>query len=219
MKLFFLRSFAVLLLVVSATACDLKTAQQNNGAQEQALLPATQSSPFHSVDITGVPYAQGFSMADVHGKVRTLDEFKGKVVVVFFGFAQCPDVCPTTLLELSAVRKKLNALNAGDGDKVQGVFVTVDPDRDTDSVLQAYMQAFDDSFIALRGDAAQTRKLADAFKVFYQQVPGAVEGAYTIEHTAASYVFDTKGKIRLFTRYQMGADKWAEDIQLLLKGS
>lgn len=209
--------FGALCLGISLSGCDVKgSAASQAEAQEQALLPMKQS-PFHSVDITGVNYAQDFALPDTSGAMRNLAEFKGKVVVLFFGFAQCPDVCPTTLLELAEVKRKLNAKEPGLGDKVQGIFVTVDPERDTAQVLQAYMKAFDESFIALRGSPEQTRELASRFKVFYQQVPGAVEGAYTIEHTAASFVFDPKGKVRLFTRYQMGVDKWTEDIALLLQ--
>lgn len=175
---------------------------------------------FHSIDIAESSRgADGFSMTDMHGQQRTLGDFKGQVVVVFFGFVQCPDVCPTTLAELAAVKKKLNQMKPGYGERVQGIFITVDPERDTPEVLRAYMQAFDRSFLALRSTPDATRKLADSFQVFYKQIPGTVEGTYTIDHTAASFVFDPQGRIRLLTRYRMGVDKWAEDIRLLLDGS
>lgn len=174
---------------------------------------------FHSIDISESSRgAGGFSMTDMNGQPRTLDDFKGKVVVLFFGFVQCPDVCPTTLAELAAVKRKLNLMKPGYGDRVQGIFITVDPERDTPEVLQAYMQAFDKSFLALRSTPDATRKLADDFQVYYKQIPGSVEGTYTINHTAASFVYDPKGRIRLLTRYRMGVDKWVKDIAFLLDG-
>jgi protein SCO1/2 len=170
---------------------------------------------FKAVDITGADYAQGFDLPDANGQRRTLTEFKGKVVVVFFGFTHCPDVCPTTLLELAAVKKQLGA----DGDKVQGVFVTVDPERDTPPLLKAYVENFDSGFVALRGTPDETKALAKAFKVFYAKVPGKTEDSYTMDHTAASYVFDTQGRVRLFTRYGSGAEALAADLKLLLAGA
>ena len=134
-------------------------------------------------------------LADPEGKLRHIADFKGKVTVVFFGYTQCPDVCPTTMLELAAVRKALGA----DGERVQGIFITVDPERDTPQVLKAYVDNFGAGFVALRGDAEQTKAVAKHFKVFYAKVPGQTEGSYSMDHTAGSYVFDAAGKIRLFT--------------------
>lgn len=169
---------------------------------------------FQSLDITGAEYARGFSMPDPSGQVRTLADFKGKVTVVFFGFTQCPDVCPTALLLLAEVKRLLGA----DGDKLQGVFITVDPERDTPEVLKAYMASFDPSFIALRGTPEQVEATAKDFKVFYKKVEGKTPGAYTMEHTAASFIFDPQGRIRLYVRPGQQAQAMADDIRLLLKG-
>lgn len=168
---------------------------------------------FNAVDITGADYAHGFSLPDASGRVRTLDDFKGKVVVVFFGYTQCPDVCPTTMAELAQVKQALGA----DGDKLQGVFVTVDPERDTPELLKTYVANFDPSFVALRGTPEQTKAVAKEFKVFYAKVPGREDGAYTMDHTAGSYVFDPQGRVRLFTRYGSGPKALADDVRQLLK--
>jgi protein SCO1 len=170
---------------------------------------------FTNIDITGADYARELSLPDVDGKTRTLADFKGKVVVVFFGFAQCPDVCPTTLAEIAEVRGKLGA----DGARVQPVFVTVDPERDTPAVLKEYVKPFGDDVVALRGTLDETKAAARAFKVFFAKVPGKTEGSYSIDHTAGSYVFDPKGQVRLFVRYGGGADKLQSDLQLLLGGA
>jgi protein SCO1/2 len=135
------------------------------------------------------------------------------VVVVFFGYTQCPDVCPTTMAELARVKKALGA----DGQRVQGVFVTVDPERDTPEVLKAYLAAFDAGFIALRGSAEQTAAAAREFKVFYAKAPGKAAGSYTVDHTAGSYVFDAKGQLRLFERYGTPGDALAADLRQVLK--
>jgi protein SCO1/2 len=167
---------------------------------------------FQGVDITGAEYAQVLNLNDADGKPRQLADFKGKVTVVFFGYTQCPDVCPTTLLELAQVKKGLGA----DGERVQGVFVTVDPDRDTPELLKAYVSNFGADFVALRGTPEQTKAAAKNFKVFFSKVPGKTDTSYTVDHTAGSYVFDTKGRVRLFTRYGMGADALTSDLKLLL---
>lgn len=174
----------------------------------------TDSKPqFKSVDVTGADFAQNFSLTDHNGKVRTLADFKGKVVVVFFGFAQCPDVCPTTMAELAEVKKLLGK----DGERLQGIFITVDPERDTEQVLKAYLQNFDPSFLALRGSPEQTAATAKQFKIYYKKVDGKTPGSYTMDHGAGSYIFDPEGRVRLFTRYGTGAASLVSDIQLLLK--
>ena len=171
---------------------------------------------FNSVDITGATYAQDFSLPDSDGKTRTMKDFAGKVTVVFFGFTQCPDVCPTTMAEVSAVKKALGK----DGDKLQAVFISIDPGRDTAPVLKAYVANFDPSFVGLRPASAEAlADAAKAFKIYYKKVDGKTAGSYTMDHTAASYVFDTKGRVRLFTRYGSGADKLTEDVKQLLAGS
>ena len=168
---------------------------------------------FKSIDITGADYAKGFALADHNGAQRTLADFKGKVVVVFFGFTQCPDVCPTALADLAEVKRLLGP----QGDKLQGLFVSVDPERDTPEVLKAYMTNFDPGFLALRPTAEQLPEVAKAFKIFYKKVEGPTPTSYTMEHSAGSYVFDPQGRVRLYTRQAVGAQGLAEDFALLLK--
>ena len=148
-------------------------------------------------------------------KTISAQQFKGKVVVVFFGYTQCPDVCPTTMTELAQAKRLLGPL----GPQVQGVFITVDPERDTADLLTRYVHAFDPSFIALRADAQRTRATAESFHVFYEKVPGDRPGSYTIDHTAGSFVFDRQGRVRLFMRFGMGPKAWADDLSTLIKES
>lgn len=189
---------AALALAAGLAACDRAGAPQ-----------------FKAIDITGADYARDFDLPDAQGRRRTLADFRGKVTVVFFGFTHCPDVCPTTMLELAEVRKALGA----DGARVAGVFITVDPERDTPEVLQPYVTAFAPDFVALRGTTEETRALAKAFKVFYNKVPGKTEGSYSVDHTAGAYVFDAQGRVRLFTRYGTGAEALKHDLALLLQGA
>jgi len=170
---------------------------------------------FKGIDITGAEYARQLALTDATGKPRTLADFKGKVVVVFFGYTQCPDVCPTTLAEIAEVKSKLGA----DGDKVQAVLVTVDPERDTPEVLAAYVKNFGSDFVALRGTPEQTTAAAKEFKVFFAKVAGKTEGSYTMDHTAGSFVFDAQGRVRLFIRQGGGAEAMASDVRLLLAGA
>jgi protein SCO1 len=156
---------------------------------------------FKNVDITGAEYAQDFSLSDFDGKPRTLADFKGKAVAVFFGYTQCPDVCPTALAELAKVRAGLGK----DADKLQVIFITIDPERDTPSVLKSYLANFDKSAIGLAGNAEQTAAIAKDFKVFY-----------TMDHTAGSYVFDTQGKIRLFVRHGADPQLLINDLKQML---
>ena len=168
---------------------------------------------FKSIDITGADYVKGFALADHNGVQRSLADFKGKAVVVFFGFTQCPDVCPTALADLAEVKRLLGP----QGDKLQGIFVSVDPERDSPEVLKAYMANFDPTFIALRPSMEQLPEVAKGFKVFYKKVEGPTPTSYTIEHSAGSYVFDPQGRVRLYTRQAVGAQGLADDITLLLK--
>lgn len=176
---------------------------------------ADSKAVFRAVDITGADYARQLSMTDVDGKPRTLADFKGKVAVVFFGFTQCPDVCPSTMAELAQAKRLL-----GDaGQKVQGIFVTLDPERDTADILKAYVANFDPGFVALRGSLDETKALAREFKVFFMKVPGKTESSYSLDHTAGSFVFDTQGRVRLFARYGSGPEALAADLKLLLAES
>ena len=167
---------------------------------------------FHAIDITGADYAKDFALSDANGQTRRLQDFAGKVVVLFFGYTQCPDVCPTTLAELATVKQELWA----QGQQVQGLFVTVDPERDTPEVLKAYMENFDPSFVALRPSTEQLAALAKDFKIYYKKVDGPTPTSYTMDHTAASYLYDPQGRLRLFSRYGSGAQALLADIRQLL---
>ena len=168
---------------------------------------------FKSVDLTGADYARDFAMPDQDGKMRTLKEFQGEVVVLFFGYTQCPDVCPTTLAEIAQAKQLLGAQGA----KVRGVFVTVDPERDTPQVLKSYLANFGPDFVGLRGTPEQTAAMAKDFKIYYKKVEGKTPGSYTMDHSAASFVYDPQGRLRLYTRYGSGAQALADDLKLLLK--
>jgi len=168
---------------------------------------------FNAVDITGADYAKDFSLKDADGKVRTLADFKGKVVVLFFGYAQCPDVCPTTMTEMAQVKQQLGS----DGDKLQVLFVTVDPARDTPEVLKAYMGAFDPGFVALIPTADQLATIAKDFKVYFKKVEGKTPTSYSMDHSAASFVYDTQGRLRLYARYGAGVAPMVSDVKALLK--
>jgi protein SCO1/2 len=186
-------------LTVSIAACDKLPGKQ-------------QHVSFQNTDVTGLDYAKGFALTDHTGKPRTLADFKGKVVVVFFGYTQCPDVCPTTMAEMATVMQKLGPL----ADQVQVLFITLDPERDTQQLLASYVPAFDKRFIGLRGTPEQTAKTAKEFKVFYAKVPGSDPNSYTIDHTAGSYVFDRDGRLRLFIRHGQGPDPIVHDLRQLL---
>jgi protein SCO1/2 len=168
---------------------------------------------FKNTDLTGLDYAKDFALTDHTGKPRTLADFKGKVVIVFFGYTQCPDVCPTTMADMKAMMDQLGP----QADQVQVLFVTIDPERDTQALLAEYVPAFDKRFLGLRGDAAATAKVAKEFKVFYAKAEGKDAGSYTMDHTAASYVFDKTGKVRLFVRYGQGVAPLVHDVKQLLQ--
>jgi protein SCO1/2 len=170
---------------------------------------------FNAVDITGADYAKGFTLSDADGRQRTLADFKGKVVVMFFGYAQCPDVCPTTMSEMAQVKQQLGR----DGDKLQVLFVTVDPERDTPPVLTAYMGAFDPGFVALIPTPEQLPALAKDYKVYYKKVEGKTPTSYSMDHSAASFVYDTEGRVRLYARYGAGVPAMVSDLKALLKST
>lgn len=179
-----------------------------------ALTACSKPYVFHGVDITGVPYADGFSLTDFNGRQRTLTDFAGKVVVMYFGYTQCPDICPASL---QVVAQAMDDLGAKSKD-VQFLFVTVDPQRDTPEILKAYVTHFNPSFLALTGSPEQIALTAKNFKVYYKKVPGKTPGSYTMDHTAGFYVFDPKGKIRLFEREGVTAQDLAQDVNALLDG-
>jgi protein SCO1/2 len=184
-----------------------------------AVLALTACSPdkpkFNAIDITGADYAKGFTLTDHMGQSRRLSDFKGKVVVLFFGYTQCPDVCPTSMVELAEVKRLLGA----DGGKLQGVFVTVDPARDTAELLKAYMANFDPTFVAFIPTPEQLAVVAKDYKIYYKKVDGKTSTSYTVDHSAGSYVYDTQGNLRLYSRYGVGPQVLAQDIQTLLKAT
>lgn len=185
------------------------------GCDKLGVTATKPAASFRGADITGADYAKTLSMPDVNGQPRTLGDFKGKVTVVFFGYTQCPDVCPTTMAELAQVKKALGA----DGDKLQAVFVSIDPERDTPEILKSYMASFDPNFVALRGTLAQTQATAKEFKVYFAKVPGKADGSYTMDHSAGAFVFDAKGNVRLFERYGAGAEALTADVKALIAES
>ncbi len=168
---------------------------------------------FNAIDITGIAgYGDDFRLIDHTGKPRTMADFRGKAVAIFFGFTQCPDVCPTTLSEMKQVMQLLGK----DSDKLQVLFITIDPKRDTPALLSQYVPSFNPSFLGLYGDSAATAEVAKNFKIIYREVPGKTPDSYTMDHSAGTLVFDPQGRLRLFMNYGLTADKIAADIKRLL---
>jgi protein SCO1 len=196
MKLTYLRASVIASLILVLAACSPKP-------------------EFKNIDITGgTAFGKDFSLLDPEGKVRTLADFKGKVVLMFFGYTQCPDVCPSTLTEMQQVMD----LMGKQSDKVQVIFVTVDPQRDTAAILKQYVPAFDKRFLGLRpADDAALEKVTKDFKIFYRKVPGSSPGSYTMDHTAGSYAFDPEGRLRLYIKHAQGPETLAHDLKELLK--
>jgi protein SCO1 len=180
-----------------------------------ALTACAPSAPkFMASDITGSALGRDFALPDFNGKPRTLADFHGKVVVMFFGYTHCPDVCPTTLAELAETMKRLGP----DADRVQVLFVTVDPERDTPAALAQYVPAFDKRFLALRGDDDAVAATAKEYKVIYQKQPSSTPGSYTVDHSAGTYIYDPQGRLRLYVSYGQGPDVFTHDIKALLAG-
>ena len=196
MNIFALRGFIVTVMTMMLVACSPKP-------------------EFKNVDITGsTAFGKDFSLIDPDGKVRTLVDFKGKAVVMFFGYTQCPDVCPTTLTEMQQVMTLLGPKS----DKVQVLFVTVDPDRDTAAILKQYVPSFDSRFLGLRpADEAALEKVTKDFKIYYKKVPGNSPGSYTMDHSAGSYAFDQEARLRLYIKHAQGPETLAHDLKELLK--
>jgi protein SCO1/2 len=172
-----------------------------------------QAPKFRSSDITGADFGKELALTGHDGKPRSLADFRGKLVVLSFGFTHCPDICPTTLADLAAVMKRLGP----DAARVQVLFVSVDPERDTPEVLAKYVPAFDAGFLGLTGDAAATQRTAKEFRIFYEKRPAGASGAYTVDHAAQVYVLDAAGRLRLLVRYDRIAQDLAEDLRALLK--
>lgn len=184
------------------------------GCEPQKVTPdGAAAAAFRGIDITGAPYGKGFALTDMHGQPRTLADFKGQVVMLYFGFVQCPDVCPTALTRANEVLTQLGPERAA---RVQVLFVTVDPERDTPELLRDFMAAFNPRFLALRGNAEQTKATADEFKAFYKKVPTG--SSYTMDHSALSYLFDPQGRLRVALRHEQAAADYTADIAALLAG-
>jgi protein SCO1/2 len=167
---------------------------------------------FRLTDVTGADFGKELNLTDHNGKPRTLNDFRGKVVVLFFGFTHCPDVCPTTLAELALVARELGP----DAARMQVLFVTVDPERDTPELLRRYVPAFNPAFLGLYGDAEATARAAQAFKIVYRKQPLDTSGSYTMDHSAGTYILDQAGRLRLFAQYGAGAPALLHDIRILL---
>ena len=196
MNIFRLRRLLIAALTICLVACSPKP-------------------EFKNIDITGsTAFGKDFSLLDPDGNVRTLADFKGKVVVMFFGYTQCPDICPTTLTEMQQVMSLLGPQS----DKVQVLFVTVDPERDTASILKQYVPSFDPRFLGLRpADEAALEKVAKDYKIYYKKVPGQSAGSYTMDHMAGSYAFDPEGRLRLYIKHAQGPETLAHDLKELMK--
>ena len=180
----------------SIIICSLALAACGDGAPK-----------FRSTDITGVDYGKALDLPDTTGRVRRLEEFRGKAVVLFFGFTHCPDVCPTTLADIARVTREM--------DRVQPIFVSVDPERDTPQQLDKYVKAFDPRIIALRGDLAATQRLAKDFKIYFEKRKQG--DTYTVDHSSQTYVIDPQGRLRLLVRPDRLAADLGEDLKTLLK--
>jgi len=167
---------------------------------------------FKASDVTGTQFGREFALVDHNGQPRTLADFRGKAVVLFFGYTQCPDVCPTTLAELAEAMRRLGP----DAARVQVLFVTVDPERDTPQLLKQYVPAFDPSFLGLTGDPAAIERTAKEFKIIYRKQPGTTPGSYTMDHSAGTFVYDPQGRLRVYVGYGQGPDVFAHDILELL---
>jgi protein SCO1/2 len=191
------RAAAVALLALLAAAC------------------APRGPAFDGSDVTGSSFGHDFQLTDPAGHTRTLADYRGKAVAVFFGYTQCPDVCPTTMAALAEAMRKLGP----DADRVQVVFITVDPDRDTADLLGKYVPAFDPRFVGLRGDAAATERTAREFKVIYQKVPGNAPDRYTVDHSAGVFLYDPQGRLRVFEGNNASPDVFAHDLRALLAQS
>ena len=192
-----LRAAAAIACAVLAAGCDKLSGSK---------------TPFKAIDVTGAPMGGELRLTDHNGKPRALPDFRGKVVLVNFGYTQCPDVCPTTLADLASAMKKLGA----DASQVQVLFVTVDPKRDRPELLREYLPAFDPTFLGLYGDADATAKVLRDFKIYAQQRPGKTPDTYTVDHAAQTFVFDRQGKLRLVMGYGMAPEAIASDVRILL---
>ena len=200
------RLAALAVLAVLAVLTVLATAAGVTGCSEKP--------SFNAVDITGADYAQGFALQDHNGKLRQLSDFQDKVVLLFFGYTQCPDACPTTMADLADIKKTLGK----DGERLQVLFISVDPARDTPTLLKAYMENFDPRFLALIAPPDQLPALAKNYKIYYKKVEGTTPTSYSMDHSAGTYIYDTQGRLRLFSHYGAPKEGLERDLRVLLDG-
>lgn len=191
------------------TTCSLRAAAL---AALLVLAACDREPKFKSTDITGVPYGRTLELTDHTGHARSLADYLGKLVVVFFGFTHCPDICPTTLADMKLALQKLGS----GAERVQVLFVTLDPERDTKEVLARYVTAFDPKFVGLYGDLPATQRAAKEFKVYFEKRAGSTPGEYSVDHSAQSYVIDARGRLRLFVRHDRLGEDLAADLRVLL---
>ena len=175
--------------------------------------PVEQQELFKATDVAGANFARDFHLTDHNGRPRTMSDFKGRVVVLFFGYIHCPDICPNTLSELAAVMQRLGS----DAVRVQVLFATLDPERDTPAVLAQFVPSFNPKFIGLYGTSSQIAETAKEYKLVYQKQPGKRKGSYTLDHSAGTYLYDTAGKLRLYASYGLGVEALTADIQAILR--
>jgi protein SCO1/2 len=204
---------ALLLAALACTGCKEKPTEPraSEGTAQAASAPAP-APAFTNTDVTGLGYAHDFALKDFNGAPRTMADFKGKAVVIFFGYTQCPDVCPTTMHDLGDAMKQLGPL----ADKVQVLFITVDPERDTPALLAQYVPSFDKRFLGLTGTLPEIDRTAKDFHVYYQKVPGKTPGSYSMDHTAGLYIYDPEGRIRVFASNNAPLDSVVHDLRILL---
>lgn len=174
--------------------------------------PPEAAQPFKSTNVTGIDSGKDFRLTDHLGKLRTLSDFKGKIVILFFGYTHCPEACPNTLTELALVMKRLGS----DADKVQVLFITLDPERDTQALLAQFVPSFNPKFIGLYGTPAEIAETAKEYRLFYSKEPGKSPGNYTLDHSVGTYIYDQSGRLRLHAAYGQGVDALVHDIKLLL---
>ena len=202
---------ALLIAALACAGCQEKnpTPPPQAATAQAATVPAP---AFTNTDVTGLGYARDFALKDFNGKPRSMADFKGKAVVIFFGYTQCPDICPTTMHDLGEVMKQLGP----SADKVQVLFITVDPERDTAQLLSQYVPAFDKRFLGLTGTLPEIDKTAKDFHVYYQKVEGKTKDSYSMDHTAGLYIYDPEGRIRVFAGNTAPMDSIVHDLKILL---
>lgn len=202
----------LLAALLACAACQDKQAASSTASVAASAPAAAPQAAFTNTDVTGLGYAKDFALKDFNGTPRKLADFKGKAVVIFFGYTQCPDVCPTTMHDLGEVMKQLGPL----ADRVQVLFITVDPERDKPELLAQYVPAFDKRFLGLTGTLPEVDAVAQDFHVYYQKVPGKTKDSYSIDHTAGLYMYDPEGRIRVFASNTAGPATVEHDLRILL---